>query len=116
VSEEHKAYEMVGGSLDGQVMRIGGSLYPGMEWPGKSIPGRKREIYILKHDGKFHFERYGLEANPKLMQLDLTGELSPIQEKLASVLAELDALLEKYGGADNSTYTIGNWSIRHKDA
>lgn len=107
---------MVGGSLDGQVVRIGGSVYPGMRWPGQTIPGRKREIYVLQHDGKFHFERYGLEPNLQLMRPEVMEAMRPIEERLFALFQELDSFLEKYGGPDNSSITIGNWTIQHKDA
>src|SRR5438105_3589252 len=113
---ERKPYEFVGGSLDGQIVQIGGGPYIGIEWPGESLPGRKREIYILLDDHKFHFARYGLKPNIRAHSYEAMEELRPIKEKLAAVFEEMGAVLEKHGGPSNGSITAGNWTIKHKDA
>ena len=100
MNSDRKRYEMIGGSLDGQVQEIGGSLYPSMQCPDTSIPGLRREIYVLHHDGTFHFERFGLEPNPELHRLEVMEELFPIHKNLAVHFQEMDAVLEKHRGPD----------------
>ncbi len=116
MADDDQIYEFVGGSLDGHRLRIGGSLYSGATWPGQSVPGRKREIYVLHPDGRFRFDRFGLEFNPELGKLEIIQEQGPIMERLRMVLADLDTMLEAHGGPDATEYVIGNWKIRHKDA
>src|SRR4051794_26664494 len=111
MSDGPHEYQFFGGSLDGFTQQIGGSLYPGMTWPGQSLPGRKREIYRLKDDGAFHFERYGLEPNPRIMMPDVLEELKPIAEELGAIFARLEAVYEKYGGPDGGGMTVGNWTV-----
>lgn len=109
-------YEFVGGSRDGEKIRIGGTPYVGSTFPGASLPGRKREIYVLHADGKYHFDRLGLEFNPRAEMPDVLEELSPIFEKLRAAFSEMDVILEKYGGPSAGSTTLGNWTFKHKEA
>jgi hypothetical protein len=110
-------FQFVGGSMDGQKVRIGGALHPGMEYPGQ-LPrsAGRREIYILDRENMFRFDRYGLEFNPKAETPEALAELQPILDRVADVLRDLDSTFEKYGGPSAGNYGVGNWVLRHKDA
>jgi hypothetical protein len=116
VDENSKDYEFVGGSMDGQKVRIGGSIYVGSTFPGTVLPGHRREIYQLNHDGKFEFTRYGLDFNPRLGMPDAMDDFLALREKIDELFKDLDAYVEKYGGPDGTVFGIGNWVVKHKDA
>ena len=108
-------YQFVGGSLDGQRLRINNARI-GLPWRTETQPGRQTEIYTLNADDRFHFVRYGLGFNVVRNELQFSADLQPIQQQLAELLLSLDTILAEHGGPDATVYRIGNWIIQHEDA